>query len=739
MNDLTISANVKKRNVFKESFNLQEFGTNKHRDQAVVLSIVSSICAFLNDIGAWKLKVDSKSDSAYLPTGLKGFMRVIEQKLCGLFGCSTVGNQIHVSPSKKDRTGLIITVEASHSLFHTVNYNLYFPTETQIILIPPTESPDNIKSVLFREVINKEDALVLSTDLRRHFVYKKQFPLQESARVQFKNLKSEKSKCVSLADRIVSKSNKLDCYISAFANKHGGQLFYGITCEGLVEGEIVQDKDRQEIIRKVSKTIGNMVWYEGDLKKGKHWDIEFVPVVQDESMNEIASLFVVTVLVAPLPGGLFTREPESYHVVHGRVQRMSFTEWKDRFSDGLVDQTESSHTVQRLDAMVLPRAAPRMLKTSNYNNDKQLADADIQEETEHVHVKSLAEPDADIVPSYVGRSRWSSVHAQKVYHTVSEKLVKARNDGNLTEFERCAKWAEREFSHEYNDVNLIILAERVAYAYRSGQYKKAKELLKKFEEFLSSSQDIVVFKFKAVYAKSAIARAEGKYKESYSIAIDGLQLAQQIPAGIVTAWFFNHVALVETLLLQSAVENAETRKISLQKSAHGNFITALQHAQASSIEQEFCISMADLRQRVHINQAIALLGHCFNGDHRSAINCDIKAAKENLAAHHGITLEGHSQTHFREIHHNFALSDLSAYQWQLQEYKQRQTQDKTSFRDREMPEALLAAFGYAKKALTCASDCRFEEMIHYAKKRVAALTETMLRHKISCIRFKPSK
>lgn len=729
MNDLTISAAVKKRNVFKESFNPLEFGTNKHRDQAVLLSIVSSICAFLNSVGG-KLKIDSKSDSVHLPTGLKGFMRVIEQKLCGIFGCSTVGSQIHVSPSKKDRAGLVITVEASRSLFHTVNYNLYFPTETQIILILPTESPDNIKSILFREVLNKEDSLVLPTDLRPHFVYKKQFPLHESACVQLKNLKSERSKCVSLADRIVSKSNKLDCYISAFANKHGGRLFYGITSEGLVEGEIVQDKDRQEIIRKVSKTIGNMVWYEGDLKKGKHWDIEFVPV-QDENMNEIASLFVVIVSVAPLPGGLFTREPESYHVIRGRVQRMSFTEWKDRFSDGLVD------TVQRLDAMVLPKAATRMLKTSTYNNDKQLADADIEEETQHV--KSIAEPDADMVPSYVGRSRWSSVHAQKVYHTVSEKLVKARNDGNLTEFERCAKWAERKFSHEHNDVNLIILAERVAYAYRSGQYKKAKELLKKFEEFLSSSQDIVVFKFKAVYAKSAIARAEGKYEESYSIAINGLQLAQQIPAGIVTAWFFNHVALVEALLLQSAVENAETRKISLQKSAHGNFITALQHAQASSIEQEFCISMADLRQRVHINRAITLLGHCFSGDHRSAINCDIKAAKENLAAHLGITLEGHSQTHFREIHHNFALSDLSAYQWQQQEHKQRETQNKTIFRDREMPEALLAAFYYAKKALTCASDCRFEEMIHYAKKRVAALTETMLRHKISRIHLKPSK
>lgn len=154
MNDLTISA-AKKRNVFKESFNLQEFGTNKHRDQAITLSIVSYICAFLNSNGG-KLAVDSKSDSAQLPTGFKGFTRAIEQKLCGIFGCSTVGNQIHVSPpSTKDNAGLVFTVEASRSLFYTVNYNLHLPTETQIILIPPTESPDNIKSVLSREFINK--------------------------------------------------------------------------------------------------------------------------------------------------------------------------------------------------------------------------------------------------------------------------------------------------------------------------------------------------------------------------------------------------------------------------------------------------------------------------------------------------------------------------------------------------------------------------------------------------------
>ena len=682
--------------------------SNKKETTALVGEIRKRINALQNSNGG-TLEVYHKNNLT--PKELENFVRLIEQKILDSVGLLTMTSKIECKLVSEPTPKIVFSVKPEDCL-SILNSGLYLPTKYQVKAIPPSESPDNVR----RRFEKPQCTARKATSLRAYhqdFVLNQHTAVDEDVNVQCKSLKSQESKRVNLADRITNKSNKLICYVSGFANHIGGHIYYGINDDRVVIGQEVVDDEVESITRKVEKAIGKMIWPKhcGAPKRGKQWDIFFEPV-KDAAGKLVPRTYVIVIAVAPCAGGVFAEEPESYRVSpDGTVCRYLDVGLPYYCLHGLVDQTESSYTVH---------------KTSDGNNDKQQADADTQEETEHV--KSITESDADIVPSYVGRSRWSSVHAQKVYHTVSEKFVKARNDGNLTEFEHCAKWAERKFSREHNDVNLIISAERVAFAYRSGQYKKAKELLKKFEELLdfSSSQDVEVFKFKAVYAKSAIARAEGKYEESYSIAKDGLQLAQQIPAGIVTAWFLNHVALVEVLLyfsVQSAIMERSVRFLQ---------VLALQHAQASSIEQEFCITTAELRQQVHINRAIALLG--FSGDHRFA-KYDIEAAKVNLAVVHEITLEGHSQTHFREIHHNFALSDLSAYQWQQQEHKQRETQNKTIFRDREMPEALLAAFYYAKKALTCASDCRFEEMNHYANKRVSALTETMLRHNMSRIHF----
>ena len=638
---------------------------NKKETTALMAEIIQSINALLNSNGG---TLELYHENNLTPKEVENFVRPIEQKILDSVGLLTATSKIECKLVSAPAPKIVFAVKPNDCL-SILNSGLYLPTKYQVIAIPPSESPDNVRRRFEKPQCTARKATSLKA-YHQDFVLNQHAAVDEDVNVQCKSLKSQESKCVNLADRITNKCNKLNCYVSGFANYIGGHIYYGIDDDRVVKGQKVAEDEMEGVKRKVEKAIGKMIWPKhcGAPKRGKQWDIFFEPV-KDAEGKPVPLTYVIVIAVAPCAGGVFAEEPESYRVSpNGTVCRYLDVGLPYYCLHGLVDQTESSYTVH---------------KTSDGNNDKQQADADIQEETEHV--KSLAEPDADIVPSYVGRSR-------------------------------------------HNDVNLIILAERVAFAYRSGQYKKAKKLLQMFEECLDfpSSQDIEVFRFKAVYAKSAIARAEGKYKESYSIAIDGLQLAQQIPAGIVTAWFFNHVALVEALLyfsVQSAIMERSVRFLQ---------VLALQHAQASSIEQEFCISMAELRQRVHINRAIALLG--FSGDHRSA-NCDIEAAKINLAVVYEITLEGHLETHFREIHHNFALSDLSVRQWQQQEHRQRQTQDKTSFRDREMPEALLAALGYAKKALTRASDCRFEEMNHYANKRVSALTETMLRHKMSRIHF----
>ena len=80
----------------------------------------------------------------------------------------------------------------------------------------------------------------------------------------------------------------------------------------------------------MTKTINQLIWPGGKLKRNRHWDIQFAPV-KDENQNEIPSLFVVIISVVSLRGGLFTHEPESYYVVHSRFVRMTFAEWRRRF------------------------------------------------------------------------------------------------------------------------------------------------------------------------------------------------------------------------------------------------------------------------------------------------------------------------------------------------------------------------------------------------------------------------
>ena len=300
-----------------------------------------------------------------------------------------------------------------------------------------------------------------------------------------------------------------------------------------------------------------MIWLEGKLERGKHWDIKFVPV-KDESMNEIPFLSVAIISVEPLRGGLFIHEPESYHVVQKLVKRMSFDVWKRLF----VEREKSS------------------MSTS-------------------------------IVPSFTARTQWSSVKTQKICHKVLEQLVRYQNDGNFSAFKKYASLAEEKFAN--TDIAFFISAEKIRTAYKIGEFQKAEWQLAKYEKGLlqSETKDHAVHLLRAMHVKSGILRAQGKYEESYNIALEGLQLLESVPAGIITARFYYYVAILQKHILQQRGEAGRSSWI--KKAAQDNFIKALQHSQASSVEQVFSATIADLQQRIHVLRAIAILGNFVNG------------------------------------------------------------------------------------------------------------------------------
>ena len=304
--------------VFEVPLSVKKMKREKAYRENQLALIVAIICAFLNS-GGGKLNVELESHSSSVGDGI---LRMIEQRLVDIIGSCTLNAKVKIL--KKNTKQLVFTVDSSHTLC-TVDYNLYLPTQSQVIPISPLEHPERVKVILNREVRMQQQF-----ENHEYFVLNKQVPFQESDSNQFKHLKSEKSKCVSLADRMTNKSNKFDRYISAFANKNGGQMFYGINDDGVVKGQHITEECQVEIVGKVTKTINKIIWSKGELERGRHWDIQFTPV-KDESQNEIPSLFVVIISVVPLRGGLFIQEPESYHVVQNRHERMSFTEWRRRF------------------------------------------------------------------------------------------------------------------------------------------------------------------------------------------------------------------------------------------------------------------------------------------------------------------------------------------------------------------------------------------------------------------------
>ena len=307
------------RNVFEVFLSVKKSKREKAYRENHLTLIVSIICALLNSNGG-ELNVKYEDD-AILGDAEDGILRMIEQHLINFFGSCVFHAMVRVLKNAKQ---LVFTVDSSQALC-TVDYHFYLPTQDQIISISSWQPPESVKAILNREVGNQNQ---FEND--EDFVLNRQVPFRECDFIRFKLLKSEESKCISFADRMTNKRNKLGRYISAFAKKKGGHIFCGIKGDGVVKGQVIREECQHEIVSILTKAINKMIWCGGQLERGRHWDIQFAPV-KDESQNEIPSLSVVIISVVPLRGGLFTNEPESYYVVQSQVRRMPFSEWRCRF------------------------------------------------------------------------------------------------------------------------------------------------------------------------------------------------------------------------------------------------------------------------------------------------------------------------------------------------------------------------------------------------------------------------
>lgn len=294
--------------------------------------ILSAICALLNTC-------DGRVEVTFNPNATEqqvhDTLRTIEQLVVEMIG--TTSSTMLIKATRYAQQIVFIVKQAKDLV--TMKYNFCLPCETLVNTVKPSEPIENVKKILQVNNAILKSAVIGSR--KKSFTKGQNLGSPESSNVQYKNLRAEATNCVTLADRIVGKSNKLACYVSAFANRHGGHIYYGITDDGVVNGEVITaEQEKNSITKKVSKTVDRMIWPQTKQKKGTHWDIFFEPV-KDPSGTPIPSAFVIVIYVAPCPGGVFVEEPESYHIVRNKVKKMSLDTWLGK----LTGKTQKACTI----------------------------------------------------------------------------------------------------------------------------------------------------------------------------------------------------------------------------------------------------------------------------------------------------------------------------------------------------------------------------------------------------------
>ena len=490
-------------------------------------------------------------------------------------------------------------MESSDALI-TLNYNLCLATPNQVIHVLPTDALEEVVKIISRE----KSPLGELSSYKEDFFKGKNVEFKEDVNVQFKSLKAGATKCVTLADRVVNKSNKLALYVSAFANHRGGHVYYGINDNGIVEGEEVSNKD--EIIRKVDKAINKLIWPDHCYKpkRGQEWDIFFVPVKNSEG-EEIPSIFVIVIAVACCSGGVFVDAPESYHIVEGKVEKMSLTLWKAKFlSSATASATEDSQPLVTTDRVG-------------------------KEIPGDLHLLS--------------RIRWTKKSNETRYMRLTEYSENLRQLGKWHGIRNLAQMVKNHHHSSIND-ELVSIFQLTAVAYRQGHFEKAKGHLKDFQTKVSSSEDSVIFQLEGCYSASAIERSRGDYKQAWSIIEDGLSLVNQVPAGLVPAAFLLNAGSILSNLAKDESFVADSKKqsedgLTLKKKnvdqAKRYCHEALDHLKY--VKKDYETAKKELSQRISITLSFLYLGSSISagpyegGNSTSVSEDDLDCVVEKIA------------------------------------------------------------------------------------------------------------
>jgi hypothetical protein len=264
---------------------------------------------------------------------IKESIRKIEQKICDFTGVVTLAYLLTIDCPTLGSMEITVAESNTNSIY-TLCYNLYLPTNQQVIEISPKDSVEKVRDILRRNILSPE-AVEPGSHVRK-FTLDTAVGFRESKTVQFKQLLAQRTKKTSLAKRFI-KQSKFPRYVSAFANYSGGHIYVGARNDGTVQGEKITPKDQTELKKEISKAIGNMIWPDNHHTQGgeeKRWQINFEEV-KNKKGEIIPSTFVIVIYIAQCPGGVFTKQPESYEIKENEAKMIDFPTWKKFIVEGL--------------------------------------------------------------------------------------------------------------------------------------------------------------------------------------------------------------------------------------------------------------------------------------------------------------------------------------------------------------------------------------------------------------------
>ena len=273
-------------------------------------------------------------------------IKMLEQKILEFLGTVTLTYDVRFSkipPSSPQAHGemkIIVTTSTKTEHMTPLSYNLFLPSNQLVMEVSPSESVEKLRALLM-DNIRPAVKPVESGSRHIDFVKGEFVSFSESKSTQFKMMKDEPAKKTTFADRLVGKGNKFACYVSAFANYAGGHMYIGINDDGKVEGESLNENEKQKVKKEIRKAINKMEWPKKseptDTNVDQRWDVYF-ETVRDGKNNVIPSLYVVVVFVAQCRGGVFTEGPECYEIVDNTVRNVDFASWKKSIDPRLTEE-----------------------------------------------------------------------------------------------------------------------------------------------------------------------------------------------------------------------------------------------------------------------------------------------------------------------------------------------------------------------------------------------------------------